>query len=93
MFDLMASAEHSQGPANCGFAQTFSARRVALNLLTSPERSADGGTLRALMVGAPTGAIFRAQESHDYSVLYSYFPVDEGAMNATRAAMQTSVTT
>ena len=36
--DLEGSANQTQGPVNCGFAQTISACRVAFKLLINPKR-------------------------------------------------------
>jgi N-methylhydantoinase B len=60
--DLEGSSEQTQGPVNCGFAQTISACRVAFKLLINPERPVDGGTFKTLDVQAPEGSIFAAQE-------------------------------
>jgi N-methylhydantoinase B len=60
--DLEGSAEQTEGPVNCGFAQTISACRVAFKLLINPERPVDGGTFKTLDVAAPDGSIFAAQE-------------------------------
>jgi N-methylhydantoinase B len=60
--DLTGSSPQTEGPVNCGFAQTVSACRVAFKLLINPERPVDGGTFRTLEVNAPEGSIFAAQE-------------------------------
>jgi N-methylhydantoinase B len=60
--DLEGSADQTEGPVNCGFAQTISACRVAFKLLINPERPVDGGTFKTLEVSAPEGSIFAAQE-------------------------------
>ena len=60
--DLDGSAEQTQGPVNCGFAQTISACRVAFKLLINPKRPVDGGTFKTLEVTAPKGSIFKAEE-------------------------------
>ncbi len=60
--DLDGSAKQTQGPVNCGFAQTISACRVAFKLLINPKRPVDGGTFKTLEVTAPQGSIFKAEE-------------------------------
>ena len=60
--DLDGSANQTQGPVNCGFAQTISACRVAFKLLINPKRPVDGGTFKTLDVTAPKGSIFKAEE-------------------------------
>ena len=60
--DLDGSANQTQGPVNCGFAQTISACRVAFKLLINPKRPVDGGTFKTLDVTAPQGSIFKAEE-------------------------------
>ncbi len=60
--DLDGSANQTQGPVNCGFAQTISACRVAFKLLINPKRPVDGGTFKTLDVAAPKGSIFKAEE-------------------------------
>jgi N-methylhydantoinase B len=60
--DLDGSANQTQGPVNCGFAQTISACRVAFKLLINPKRPVDGGTFKTLDVAAPQGSIFKAEE-------------------------------
>ena len=60
--DLDGSADQTQGPVNCGFAQTISACRVAFKLLINPKRPVDGGTFKTLDVAAPKGSIFKAEE-------------------------------
>ena len=60
--DLDGSADQTQGPVNCGFAQTISACRVAFKLLINPKRPVDGGTFKTLEVTAPKGSIFKAEE-------------------------------
>ena len=60
--DLEGSAPQTEGPVNCGFAQTISACRVAFKLLINPERPVDGGTFKTLEVKAPEGSIFAARE-------------------------------
>jgi N-methylhydantoinase B len=60
--DLEGSSEQTEGPVNCGFAQTISACRVAFKLLINPERPVDGGTFKTLQVTAPEGSIFAARE-------------------------------
>tara|TARA_A100001011_G_scaffold387694_1_gene465949 strand:+ start:1187 stop:2902 length:1716 start_codon:yes stop_codon:yes gene_type:complete len=60
--DLEGSANQTQGPVNCGFAQTISACRVAFKLLINPKRPVDGGTFKTLDVTAPQGSIFKAEE-------------------------------
>ena len=60
--DLDGSANQTQGPVNCGFAQTISACRVAFKLLINPKRPVDGGTFKTLDVTAPEGSIFKAAE-------------------------------
>ena len=60
--DLDGSADQTQGPVNCGFAQTISACRVAFKLLINPKRPVDGGTFKTLDVTAPKGSIFKAEE-------------------------------
>jgi N-methylhydantoinase B len=60
--DLDGSANQTQGPVNCGFAQTISACRVAFKLLINPKRPVDGGTFKTLDVTAPEGSIFKASE-------------------------------
>ena len=60
--DLGGSADQTQGPVNCGFAQTISACRVAFKLLINPKRPVDGGTFKTLEVTAPKGSIFKAEE-------------------------------
>tara|TARA_B100001167_G_scaffold70533_1_gene41791 strand:+ start:683 stop:2398 length:1716 start_codon:yes stop_codon:yes gene_type:complete len=60
--DLDGSAKQTQGPVNCGFAQTISACRVAFKLLINPKRPVDGGTFKTLEVIAPQGSIFKAEE-------------------------------
>jgi N-methylhydantoinase B len=60
--DLEGSAPQTEGPVNCGFAQTISACRVAFKLLINPERPVDGGTFKTLEVKAPDASIFAAQE-------------------------------
>ena len=60
--DLGGSAKQTQGPVNCGFAQTISAFRVAFKLLINPKRPVDGGTFKTLEVTAPQGSIFKAEE-------------------------------
>ena len=60
--DLDGSANQTQGPVNCGFAQTISACRVAFKLLINPKRPVDGGTFKTLDVSAPKGSIFKAEE-------------------------------
>ena len=60
--DLDGSADQTQGPVNCGFAQTISACRVAFKLLINPKRPVDGGTFKTLEVKAPKGSIFKAEE-------------------------------
>jgi len=60
--DLEGSSPQTEGPVNCGFAQTISACRVAFKLLINPERPVDGGTFKTLEVSAPEGSIFAAQE-------------------------------
>ena len=60
--DLDGSAKQTQGPVNCGFAQTISACRVAFKLLIKPKRPVDGGTFKTLEVTAPQGSIFKAEE-------------------------------
>jgi N-methylhydantoinase B len=60
--DLEGSSPQTQGPVNCGFAQTISAVRVAFKLLINPERPVDGGTFKTLDVLAPEGSLFKAQE-------------------------------
>ena len=59
--DLDGSADQTQGPVNCGFAQTL-ACRVAFKLLINPKRPVDGGTFKTLDVTAPKGSIFKAEE-------------------------------
>ena len=60
--DLDGSAKQTNGPVNCGFAQTISACRVAFKLLINPKRPVDGGTFKTLEVTAPQGSIFKAEE-------------------------------
>lgn len=60
--DLDGSSEQTEGPVNCGFAQTISAVRVGFKLLINPDRPVDGGTFETLDVKAPEGSIFRATE-------------------------------
>ncbi len=60
--DLDGSSPQTQGPVNCGFAQTISAVRVAFKLLINPLRPVDGGTFKTLDVLAPEGSLFKAQE-------------------------------
>ena len=60
--DLDGSAKQTQGPVNCGFAQTISACRVAFKLLINPKRPVDVGTFKTLEVTAPQGSIFKAEE-------------------------------
>jgi N-methylhydantoinase B len=60
--DLEGSSPQTEGPVNCGFAQTISACRVAFKLLVNPTRPVDGGTFRTLTVKAPAGSIFHARE-------------------------------
>jgi N-methylhydantoinase B len=60
--DLEGSSPQTEGPVNCGFAQTVSACRVAFKLLINPERPVDGGTFKTLEVKAPPGSIFAAHE-------------------------------
>ncbi len=60
--DLEGSSPQTEGPVNCGFAQTVSACRVAFKLLISPERPVDGGTFHTLDVKAPERSIFDAHE-------------------------------
>jgi N-methylhydantoinase B len=60
--DLAGSSPQTQGPVNCGFAQTISACRVAFKLLINPERPVDGGTFKTLEVRAPRQSIFDARE-------------------------------
>jgi N-methylhydantoinase B len=60
--DLAGSSKQTEGPVNCGFAQTISACRVAFKLLINPEHPVDGGTFKTLDVKAPEGSIFAAQE-------------------------------
>ena len=62
IIDLDGSAKQTQGPVNCGFAQTISACRVAFKLLINPKRPVDGGTFKTLEVTAPQGSIFKAEE-------------------------------
>jgi N-methylhydantoinase B len=60
--DLDGSSPATEGPVNCGFAQTVSACRVAFKLLIHPERPVDGGTFKTLDVKAPPRSIFAAEE-------------------------------
>ncbi len=60
--DLDGSSPQTEGPVNCGFAQTVSACRVAFKLLINPERPVDGGTFHTLDVKAPERSIFDAHE-------------------------------
>jgi N-methylhydantoinase B len=60
--DLDGSSPATEGPVNCGLAQTVSACRVAFKLLIHPERPVDGGTFETLEVKAPEGSMFAAQE-------------------------------
>jgi N-methylhydantoinase B len=60
--DLKGSSPATEGPVNCGLAQTISACRVAFKLLIHPERPVDGGTFKTLEVNAPKGSMFAAQE-------------------------------
>ncbi len=60
--DLDGSAPQTEGPVNCGLAQTISACRVAFKLLIHPERPVDGGTFKTLTVKAPPASIFAAEE-------------------------------
>lgn len=59
--DLDGSSPQTNGPVNCGFAQTISACRVAFKLLINPKRPVDGGTFKTFTVEAPEGSIFKAQ--------------------------------
>jgi N-methylhydantoinase B len=60
--DLEGSSPATEGPVNCGLAQTVSACRVAFKLLIHPERPVDGGTFKTLDVKAPTRSLFAAEE-------------------------------
>jgi N-methylhydantoinase B len=60
--DLEGSSSATEGPVNCGLAQTVSACRVAFKLLIHPERPVDGGTFKTLEVKAPKGSMFAAEE-------------------------------
>jgi N-methylhydantoinase B len=60
--DLEGSSPQTEGPVNCGFAQTVSACRVAFKLLVNPDRPVDGGTFKTLTVRAPENSIFNARE-------------------------------
>ena len=60
--DLEGSSPQTEGPVNCGFAQTVSACRVAFKLLINPERPVDGGTFHTLDVKAAERSIFDAHE-------------------------------
>jgi N-methylhydantoinase B len=60
--DLDGSSPATEGPVNCGLAQTVSACRVAFKLLIHPERPVDGGTFKTLDVKAPPRSLFAAEE-------------------------------
>ena len=62
VIDFDGSSPQTQGPVNCGFAQTISACRVGFKLLINPKRPVDGGTFKTLEIKAPEGSIFKAQE-------------------------------
>ena len=62
IIDFDGSSPQTQGPVNCGFAQTISAARVGFKLLINPKRPVDGGTFKTLEIKAPEGSIFKAKE-------------------------------
>ena len=62
VIDFDGSSPQTQGPVNCGFAQTISASRVGFKLLINPKRPVDGGTFKTLEIKAPEGSIFKAKE-------------------------------
>ena len=62
VIDFDGSSPQTQGPVNCGFAQTISAARVGFKLLINPKRPVDGGTFKTLEIKAPEGSIFKAKE-------------------------------
>ncbi|OLN29854.1 hydantoinase B/oxoprolinase family protein [Desulfosporosinus metallidurans] len=60
--DLSGSSSQVKGSTNCGIAQTISACRVAYKQLIHPEAPVTGGCFKPLMVTAPQGSIFTAEE-------------------------------
>jgi len=62
IIDLTGSNPATQGPVNCGFAQTVAAARVAFKELVNPEGSICGGNFRNLDVIVPPNSIFAAEE-------------------------------
>ncbi len=60
--DLTGSSGPTEGPLNCGKAQTISACRVAFKQLINPTAGVTGGNFRNLHVEIPEISVFNAQE-------------------------------
>lgn len=60
--DLTGSSGPTEGPLNCGKAQTISACRVAFKQLINPTQGVTGGNFRNLHVVIPDESIFNAKE-------------------------------
>ncbi|WP_282859687.1 hydantoinase B/oxoprolinase family protein [Pseudoclavibacter helvolus] len=59
-FDVTESADQTEGPVNCGVAQTISALRVGYKILVSPESNSNGGSFRPLTVTVREGSVLGA---------------------------------
>lgn len=59
-FDVTESADQTEGPVNCGVAQTISALRVGYKILVSPESNSNGGSFRPLTVRVREGSVLGA---------------------------------
>ncbi|WP_371030050.1 hydantoinase B/oxoprolinase family protein [Pseudoclavibacter sp. JSM 162008] len=59
-FDVTESADQTEGPVNCGVAQTISALRVGYKILVSPESNSNGGSFRPLTVKVREGSVLGA---------------------------------
>lgn len=59
-FDVTESADQTEGPVNCGVAQTISALRVGYKILVSPESNSNGGSFRPLTVNVREGSVLGA---------------------------------